>query len=131
MKLAKPVCMAACMDHEGWTWHERCVHLYFESLDRLSSTNKVCGLPAIRQVNQVCDDCLLCKQHHAPFLSTVRCRAEEHLELVHGDLCGLITLATHGGKHHFLLLINGMMSHYMWLILRRTKDEAPDAIRWF
>jgi hypothetical protein len=38
-----------------------------------------------------------------PFPKTAKYRAAEALELVHGDLCGPITLATHGGRKYFIL----------------------------
>jgi len=56
-------------------------------------------------------------------------RSTEPLELVHGDLCGLITSATHGGRRYFLLVDDH--SRYMWLVLLKTKDEAAAAIRRF
>ena len=52
------------------------------------------------------------------------------LQLVHGDLCGPITPATHGGRRYFLLLIDDC-SQFMWLQLLASKDEAAEAIRRF
>lgn len=59
-----------------------------------------------------------------------RARAQDQLELVHGDLCGPITPATPGGKRYFLLLVDDF-SRYMWLMLLTSKDEAPAAIKRF
>ena len=56
-------------------------------------------------------------------------RAGNVLELVHGDLCGPITPATHGGRRYFLLLVDDC-SRFMWLHLS-SKDEAPAAIEEF
>jgi hypothetical protein len=52
----------------------------------------------------------------------------EQLELMHGDLCGPVTLATPGGRRDFLLLIDGL-SRYMWVVVLDGKGEAADAIR--
>ena len=52
------------------------------------------------------------------------------LELIHGDICGPITLATNGGRRYFLLLMDDC-SHYMWLQLLTSKDEAVAAIKKF
>lgn len=46
------------------------------------------------------------------------------LELVHGDLCGPITLATPGGKKFFLLMVDDY-SRYMWMELLPSKGYAP------
>jgi hypothetical protein len=63
------------------------------------------GLPHIDHVDQVCDSCLTGKQRHATFLTMAKFRAEEKLELVHGDLCGHVTPVTPGGKRYFFLLV--------------------------
>ncbi|WVZ94595.1 hypothetical protein U9M48_040468 [Paspalum notatum var. saurae] len=47
--------------------------------------------------------------------------------MVHGDLCGPIRPATHGGRRYFLLLVDDH-SRYMWLRLLMTKDQAAEAI---
>ena len=57
-------------------------------------------------------------------------RATDALELVHSDLCGLITPATNYGRRCFLLLVDDC-SRYMWLQLLTSKDKAVDAIKKF
>jgi hypothetical protein len=52
------------------------------------------------------------------------------LELVHGDLCGHVTLGTPGGKRYFFFLVDNV-SRYMWLVLLATKDEALAAFTTF
>ena len=64
------------------------------------------GLPAIKGVNKLCDGCLISKQRRTPFPSQTSYRADEPLKLVHSDICGLIKLATLGGKSLFLLLVD-------------------------
>jgi len=80
------------------------------------------GIPLIRCAEQVCDGCALGKQHHTPFPQALAYRASAGLELVHGDLCGQITLPTVGGKSYFLLIIDDH-SRYMWLELLVSKDR--------
>ena len=55
---------------------------------------------------------------------------KDALELIHGDLCGPIMLGTNGGQRYFLLLVDDC-SHYMWLQLLTSKDEAVAAIKKF
>jgi hypothetical protein len=50
------------------------------------------------------------------------------LELVHGDLCGLVTLATTSGNNYFLLLID-YFSHFMWAYAMSSKSCVASAIR--
>jgi hypothetical protein len=86
------------------------------------------GLPHIEHADELCDDCLVGKQRQS-FPKTAKYRAADTLELVHGDLYGPITPATHGGRRYFLLLVNDY-SRYMWLQLLTSKDEAA-AIKRF
>ena len=56
------------------------------------------GLPHIKHVGELCDSCLAGKQRRLSFLKTAKYRVVEALELVHGDLCGPIMPAMHGGR---------------------------------
>jgi transposase InsO family protein len=50
------------------------------------------------------------------------------MELVHGDLCGPISLATSRGNKYFLLLVDDL-SRYMWIAMIPSKDLAATAIK--
>jgi transposase InsO family protein len=128
LKIEQPVCLAAQRAEEPWLWHARFGHLGFDALGRLGKM--VRGLPRIKHAGELCDSCLAGKQRRLPFPKTAKFRATDVLELVHGDLCGPITPATHGGRRYFLLLVDDS-SRYMWLRLISTKDEAPAAIKHF
>jgi hypothetical protein len=71
---------------------------------------------------------VLTKQRRLPFPQQSSFRVKERLELVHGDLCGPVTLATPEGRRYFLLLIDDL-SHYMWVVVLSSEGEAADAIR--
>jgi hypothetical protein len=88
------------------------------------------GLLELTQVERVCDSCLVGKQHRTPFLEQAKWWAESVLELINGDLCGLVTPATPSGNKYFLLLV-GDMSRYMWLWLLSSKDQTPSEIKNF
>jgi hypothetical protein len=79
-------------------------------------------------VEQFCDVCVLMKQRRLPFPQQSSFRAKERLKLVHGDLCGLVTLATPKGRCYFLLLVDDL-SRYMWVVVLGSKGEVADAIR--
>ena len=86
----------------------------------------VSGMPFIDHVDRVCDGCLVGKQHCRPFPAQSTYRASDALELLHGDLCGPITPATHGGKKYFFLVVDDY-SRYMWVVhdlkMRRLKHS--------
>jgi transposase InsO family protein len=130
LNIDRPVYLAARSAKPAWRWHARYGHLNFPSLRKLAQQEMVRGLPLLQQVTQVCDGCLLGKQRRAAFPTQSKYRADEHLELVHGDLCGPIEPATPAGNRYFLLLVDDM-SRYMWLTLIRSKDEAANAIKHF
>jgi transposase InsO family protein len=62
----------------------------------------------------------------APLSQQSSFRAKERLELIHGDLCGLVTPATPGGRRYFLLLVDDL-SRYMWVVVLGSKGEAAEA----
>jgi transposase InsO family protein len=130
LDIDRPVCLAARSTEPAWRWHARYGHLNFPALRKLAQQEMVRGLPLLQQVTQVCDGCLLGKQRRAAFPTQSKYRADEHLELVHGDLCGPIEPATPAGNRYFLLLVDDM-SRYMWLTLIRSKDESANAIKHF
>ncbi|WVZ84977.1 hypothetical protein U9M48_031942 [Paspalum notatum var. saurae] len=104
LTIARPMCLAARHEEAAWRWHARFGHLSFDALGRMARKGMVRGLPAIEHVSKLCDSCLVGKQRRAPFPKTASYRAQDPLELVHGDLCGPIKPATHGGRRYFLLL---------------------------
>jgi transposase InsO family protein len=130
MNIAASVCLTARVGDVAWRWHERYSHLNFQALRKLEREEMVCGLPSIDRVDQVCEDCILAKQKRAPFPQAAKYRAQEELELVHGDLCGPISPPTPTGNAYFLLLVDDM-SRFMWLTLLRSKADALVAIMSF
>ncbi|CAA0827650.1 Gag-Pol-related retrotransposon family protein [Striga hermonthica] len=128
LKVEQPVCLAVRHTEEPWLWHARFGHLSFDALGRLRKM--VRGLPHIEHVGELCDSCLAGKQRRLLFPKAAKYRAADVLELVHGDLCGPITPATHGGRRYFLLLVDDC-SRFMWLQLLTSKDQTAEAIKRF
>jgi hypothetical protein len=71
----------------------------------LGAKSMVVGMPCVKEVEKVCDGCVLGKQHRKPFPQVSNFRAEKGLELVHADLCGKITPESIGGS--FLFSVGG------------------------
>jgi hypothetical protein len=84
----------------------------------------------VEHVDQVCSGCLASKYHRTTFPQTAEYRVEKVLELVHGDLCGLITPATPSGSRYFLLLVDDR-GRFMWLWILRSKDQAMETIKQY
>jgi hypothetical protein len=82
------VCLLTKMDDNAWKWHARFGHLNFRSLRDLGRKEMVFGMPIVDRVEQVCDGCVLGKQHRTPIPSVSQYRAKKGLELFHTDLCG-------------------------------------------
>jgi transposase InsO family protein len=128
MVVARPVCLLAHRGDTTWRWHERYGHIHFDALRKLARDDMVRGLPVIELVEQLCDCCVATKQRRTAFPAAAKYRAQGLLDLVHDDLCGPITPATPGGRHHFLLLVDDK-SRYMWVRLLSSKDKAPTVIK--
>jgi hypothetical protein len=127
--VAPPICLLAQVENQSWLWHGRYGHLNFKALGDLSAKEMVLGMPIIRKgVEQICDGCVLGKQHRVPFPKQAKFRAEENLELVHADLCGQITPKSLGGASYFLLVVDDH-SRLMWIELLKTKDQALECFK--
>jgi hypothetical protein len=130
LKFAQPTCLAVRGrgDEVAWRWHERFGHVNMAALQKLAREELVHGLPEIGQVGQLCEACQAVKQRRTSFPAKAEYQAERRLELVHGDLCGPISLATSSGKKYFLLLVDDL-SRYMWVAVIPSKDSAAVAIK--
>jgi hypothetical protein len=102
LTIARLVCLVVCVGEDAWRWHARFGHINFEALRKMGREELVCGLPILSQVDQVCEACLTGKHRRTPFPHQAMWRATEPLELVHGDICGPISLVTPSGNRYFL-----------------------------
>jgi transposase InsO family protein len=130
VNIARPLCLMAHRADGPWLWHERYGHLHFDALRKLSKEKMVDGLPPVEHVHQLCTDCVATKLKRRPFPAQAKRRADDILDLVHGDLCGPISPATPGGKSYFLLLVDDH-SRFMWLSLLSNKGDTLEAIQRF
>lgn len=117
-------------DETSWLWHKRLGHVNFQALSFMSKNKMVEGLPVITAPKENCSGCLMAKQVRKPFPTQSQYRANNILELIHGDLCGPITPERPSGNRYFLLLVDDF-SRYMWVYMLREKGEAFDAFKHF
>ncbi|MCO5571443.1 hypothetical protein L7F22_025183 [Adiantum nelumboides] len=103
-------------------WHERFGHLSIVVLKEMYKTGMVADLPFIMDLPDVCEACMMGKQHRQPFPQEAS-RAKAPLELVHTDLCGKMNTTALGGSSYFMTLIDNY-SRRTWVYFLKGKDEA-------
>ena len=113
---------------EAWKWHACLGHVNMVAPRKMAWEDLVRGLPAVGQVDQLCEACLAGKQKRLPFPKQGEYRARWVLELVHSDLCGLIRPETPNGSKYFLLLVDDQ-SRYMSVAMLPSKERAAVAIK--
>ena len=68
-----------------------------------------------------CEPCVEGKQHRIKFLSSIRRRVKEPLDLVHSDLCGKMNAQLLSGAEYFLTFTDDK-THYVWVYVLEHKD---------
>ncbi|CAL8991481.1 unnamed protein product [Prunus brigantina] len=111
-------------------WHLRYGHLNFRGLKMLHDKEMVTGLPQITCPTEVCEVCVVGKQHRETFPKGKAWRARKPLELVHSDICGPITPASNAGKRYFITFIDDY-SRKTWVYFLQEKLEALNAFKHF
>ncbi|KAK2972283.1 hypothetical protein RJ640_014341 [Escallonia rubra] len=81
------------------------------------------GLPSIDQPDQLCEACLVGKQHRHSFPKESISRAKAPLELIHTDVCGPIDPASLGKNRYFLLFIDDY-SRKTWVYFLKQNSEV-------
>lgn len=89
----------------------------------LSQKNMVVGLPILKLSKEICTICLTGKQHRSCMPKKSSWRASKRLQLVHSDLCGPITPASHSDKRYILSFIDDFTRKTCVYFLRE-KSEA-------
>ena len=114
----------------SWLWHYRYGHLSFGGLKTLKQKNMVTGLPQIIAPSQICEECVVGKQHCSQFPKNKSWRAKDVLELVHLDICGPINPSSNGGKNYLITFIDDF-SRKTWVYFLQEKSEAFFAFKNF
>ncbi|CAL8103863.1 unnamed protein product [Prunus armeniaca] len=76
-----PKCFSAKVNDPEWLWHLRYGHLNFRGLKTLHDKEMMTGLPQITCPTEVCEVCVLGKQHRETFSKGKAWRARRPLEL--------------------------------------------------
>lgn len=64
------------------------------------------GFPLTEKPDNLCEGCILGKQHRETFPTGKSIRAKTPLEIVHFDLCGPMQTPSNGGNHYFFNFID-------------------------
>ena len=69
-----------------------------------------------------CEPCLMGKVTKTPFSGTME-RATDLLEIIHTDLCGLMSVEARGRYHYFLTFTDDL-SRYGYIYIMKHKSET-------
>ena len=125
-----PRCLSAVIDDKDWLWHLRFGHLNFESLKQLGNKKMVKGLPNIQHPNEICESCVLSKQHRHSFGKQFDWRASKPLELIHTDVCGPLRPLSNRQNRYFLTFIDDY-SRKTWVYFLKRKSEVFEYFKEF
>lgn len=123
MECVESKCLQLVSMDDATTWHARLGHIGSESLKTMVRKELVIGLPKMTVDKETCASCFFAKQARRPFPQATSYRADQVLELVHGDLCGPISPST-AARNRYIFVIIDDHSRYMWSILLKDKGEA-------
>eukprot|EP00253_Pinus_taeda_P025292 PITA_25292 len=115
---------------ENWLWHLRFGHLNFGGLNLLRRKGMVKGLPLIDKPDNLCEGCILGKQHREVFPSGKSIRAKAPLEIIHSDLYGPMQAPSLGGNQYFLTFIDDF-TRKTWVYFLKNKSEVFEKFRNF
>ncbi|XP_070032745.1 uncharacterized protein [Nicotiana tomentosiformis] len=104
--------------------HKRLGHASFTLLKKLVRKDLVRGLPKSNFKNhKVCDASVKGKQVRSSFKPKREVSTSKSLNLLHMDLCGLMRVASRGGKKYIFVIVDDY-SRFTWTLFLRTKDET-------
>ena len=112
----------------NWLWHKRLSHLNFKTINQLSISNLVDGLPEKSFAKEsLCSACEKGKQTRASFKSKQVSSISSPLQLLHMDLFGPVNIQSVGGKRYTLVIVDEY-SRYTWVFFLRSKSDASQEI---
>nr|DAD41107.1 TPA_asm: hypothetical protein HUJ06_015430 [Nelumbo nucifera] len=119
----KPACFHTAIQDLSHLWHYRYGHLSHKGLRTLQNKKMVNGLPQFEASKTMCIDCMVGKQHRDPIPKKSTWRASSKLQLIHADICGLITLISNSKKRYLISFIDDF-SRKVWIYFLVKKSEA-------
>lgn len=90
-----PMCVEISLHNLKHFWHCIYGHLSFKGIDTLIKKEMVKGILSLKDLEEICSDCLMEKQHKEAMQKQSTWRAKENIELIHSNVCGPIRLINH------------------------------------
>lgn len=128
IEVSKPSCLISKVEEPSWLWNTRDGHVNFQAMGLMVRNDLVNGVPELIQSNEPCKGCLMSKQPRKPFPQQANFSATKALELIHGDLCGLISPPTKAGNQYFFIFVDDY-SRMMWVYILLNKDETYEVFK--
>ncbi|KAJ9561429.1 hypothetical protein OSB04_006589 [Centaurea solstitialis] len=129
----KNVCfMSRASSDINWLWHKRLSHLNFNTINKLSISKLVEGLPENSFAKEsLCAACEKGKQTRATIKSKQISTINSPLHLLHIDLFGPVNIQSMGGKRYTLAkaVNTACYTQNRSLIVKRFKKTAYDIFR--
>ena len=114
-------------------WHYRLGHLGANNMKKMLKEGLVDGMDcsmAELENEQVCQGCLMGKQHRNPFPKASATRAAEVMTTIHSDVCGPINVESLGKSKYFVTFIDDM-SRYTHVYFLKHKSEVLEKFKEF
>jgi hypothetical protein len=124
-----PICLKTADTSDTKLWHYRYAHLSFKGLNALAKKEMVKWLPILQEIEEVCGDCVIGKQHSYYIPKNENWRVTEKLRLVHSDICGPIN-PSDGGSRYFITFTDDF-SRKTWTYPLIEKSSAFEIFRKF
>ena len=117
-----------------YLWHCRMGHLGMNDVKKLVKEEMVNGIRKTditsNNADSLCESCIMGKQHCASYPKGSLTRANQPFELIHSDICGPISVISHGGSRYFITFIDDY-STYTYTYFLKHKDEALEKLKEF
>lgn len=120
---SKTKCFSSLTTDQATLWHRRYRHLSWNRLKVLQQKKMVEGLPQFKAIQQVCEGCLVGRQHRDLFPKESIWRASKVLQVVHADICGSINPTLNNNKRYLIIFINDY-SRKTWVYFLIKKSKA-------
>nr|GEU91340.1 hypothetical protein [Tanacetum cinerariifolium] len=123
--------MGRATSTKSWLWHQRLSHLKFDTINDLTRNDLVTCLPKFKYHKEhLCPSCEQGKSKKASHPPKLVPNSKQMLHLLHMDFCCPMRIASINRKRYVLVIVNDY-SRYTWVLFLRSKDEAPEEIKFF
>ena len=109
-------------DSATYLWHCRVGHIGVKRMKKLHADGLLESLDS-------CEACLMGKMIKIPFSGTME-RATDLLEIIHTDVCGLMSVDARGGYCYFLTFTDDL-SRYEYIYLIKHMSETFEKFKEF